>query len=87
MAEVNQIVFSHRELIELLIKKAGVHEGKWGLILNMNVATGLVGTPEQAAPGVIVSIPNIGIQRTPPDAPEVAGNVSVDAAQVNPKKE
>jgi hypothetical protein len=86
MAEVNQYTFTHRELIELLIKKADVHEGEWGLVLNMSVATGVMGpTPEQAAPGIMVTIPNIGIQRTPPGAPQGPANISVDAEKVNPK--
>jgi hypothetical protein len=32
MSEANQYMFSDREILELLVKKAGLHEGQWQLI-------------------------------------------------------
>lgn len=86
MAEVNQFTLTHKELLGLLIKHTGVHEGKWQLLFGINMATGSMGpTPEESFPGVMMTIPNIGIQRVGPDTPtDKPGTVVLDAAQVNP---
>jgi len=82
MPEVNQYVFSNKELLELLIKQAGVREGKWILLANFGFNAGNFGpTPDQATPGALVVIQQIGIQRAAVDTPE---SMSLDAAVVNP---
>ena len=82
MPDVNQYVFSHKELLETLIKKASVHEGKWIIMANFGFSGGNFGpTPEQMAPGAIVAILQMGIQRATPEAPE---GLVLDAAKVNP---
>ena len=35
MPEVNQLFFQHKEIVELLIKKADIHDGKWVLAVNL----------------------------------------------------
>jgi hypothetical protein len=82
MAEMTQIFFSHKEVLELLIKKAAVHEGKWVLAANMGFTAGNFGPgPDQIAPGAIVTVLQLGITRAAPDTPEP---MTLDAAVVNP---
>ena len=88
MVETNQYSLNHRELLEVLVKHIGLHEGKWQLLFNISVATGSMGpTPEQSLPGVMVTIPNVGIQRLGPEVPlNLPGAIAVDAAEINPRK-
>jgi len=82
MPEVNQIFFSNKELLELLIKKADVHEGKWVLTVNFGFSAANFGpSPDQMSPGAAVAILQTGIQRAPPETPEAT---VMDAALVNP---
>jgi hypothetical protein len=82
MPEVNQVFFSHKEIAELLIKKADIHDGKWVLTVNFGFSTGNFGpVPEQMSPGAIVALLGIGLTRAVPEAPDA---VKVDAAIVNP---
>ena len=84
MPEVNQIFFAHKEVLEHLIKKADVHEGKWMLAVNFGFAAGNFGPgPDQLSPGAIVTVLSVGIQRAGVDTPEPA---TLDAAVVNPSK-
>jgi hypothetical protein len=81
MPEVNQYVFSSKELLELLIKRAGVHEGRWILMATFGFSAGNFGpSPDQAMPGALIAIQQIGIQRAQADAPEA---MSLDAAVIN----
>jgi hypothetical protein len=84
MPEANQYLFSNKELLELLIKQADLHEGRWTLMANFGISPGNIGpTPEQVAPGVAIFINHIGITRAQSDTPEA---VTADAAVVNPKQ-
>jgi hypothetical protein len=86
MADVTQFTIEHRELIELVIKKADIHEGQWSLLVNFGIGTGMFGpTPEQTNFGLMISFNQFGIQKVPTDAPQAHGVVVVDAAKVNPK--
>jgi hypothetical protein len=94
MAEPQQFAFSHEELIELLIKRAGVHEGHWALMLGLNVAAGNFGalpstppaTPSPAGPGLLVTVQSVVIQRVDEVSAAAPGAIFVDASQVNPAK-
>ncbi len=82
MPEINQYVFSNKELLELLIKQAGVREGRWVLMTNFGIMPGNFGSAveqaaQQIAPGVAVVINEMGIQRATAEMPE---QMSVDAA-------
>lgn len=82
MPETNHIFFSHKELLELLLKKADVHDGKWMLAANFGFAAGNYGpTQDQISPAAIVTILKLGIVRATDDVPESA---VLDAALVNP---
>ena len=71
-----------KELLELLIKQAGVHEGKWILMTTFSFSAGNLGpAPELIAPGAVIVINNIGIQRAQADTAEA---MTLDASVVNP---
>jgi len=83
MAEVTQYLFSHREIVETLIKKQDLHEGIWTISFQLgmgltNVAPPIGGEP---VPGVIVSVLGVGLQKVDKETP-----TTVDAAKVNPPK-
>lgn len=87
MPTSREYVFSYRELAEVLVKKADVHEGLWGVVIRFgfgatNVNTSEVAGEEVLMPAALASVKEIGIQRF--DKPN---NLTVDAAQVNPKSE
>jgi hypothetical protein len=85
MPQPNQYVFTNKELLEVLIKAAGVHEGRWVLMTNFGFTAANMGpSPEQFAPGAVVVINQMGIQRAQSDTPEQMG---LDAAVVNPAPE
>lgn len=82
MAEVNQYVVSNKELAELIIKSAGVSEGRWVLIANFVFAPGNFGpTPVALSPGVAVILQSVGIQRVLPEM-NVPLEIVVDAAEI-----
>jgi len=84
MPEANQYTFTHRELVELLVKQAGIHEGNWALLVQFGMTSGNTGPNTNAlAPMAMVMIGPIGIQRLPPGMP-ADNNLTVDAAKVNP---
>ena len=69
MAEVSQYSVNPRELIELILKSAGIREGRWFLNANFGIAPGNFGlTATQVTPGVVVVIQNIGVSREMPGA-------------------
>jgi hypothetical protein len=82
MPEVDQYTFKHQEVIEALIKKAGLHEGKWQLVMQFGLAGLNMGpSPGEVMPGAAVGVVSIGLQRAKPDSPE---SLVADAAVVNP---
>jgi hypothetical protein len=82
MPEVNQYTFSHKEIVELMIKKIGLHEGRWMLQITFGFAALNGGpSPEQAMPSGVVGVQTIGLIRAQPESP---ASLTVDAAEVNP---
>jgi hypothetical protein len=87
MTEINQYTFTHQELLEMLIKHSGTHDGVWSLLVGLGVGAGNFGpTPDQNFPGVTVVFNQIGIQRVPPGTAITPGSISADAAKVNPRR-
>jgi hypothetical protein len=80
----NQFTWTYKELIALMIKAAGIHEGRWTVLHNYGFVPGNFGpSNDQMSPGVIVALTAIGIQREVPGAVPPSSLV-VDAAEVNP---
>lgn len=82
MPEVNQLNFKYQEVVEALIKKADLHEGKWQLIMHFGLAGANMGpSPAEVVPGAAVAITGISLGRATPESPE---SLVADAAAVNP---
>lgn len=82
MAEINQIMFKHHEVLEALVKSAGLHEGRWQLIMTFGLAAMNMGPSEaEIVPGAAVAVTGIGLQRASPESPSA---LVVDAAAINP---
>jgi hypothetical protein len=82
MPEVGQYIFTHKELTEMMVKKADLHEGKWMLMVAF--AFGAVNggpSPDQMVPSAVAGVQSIGIQKAVPESPP---SLVVDAAEVNP---
>ena len=82
MAEaVTRFTFSHKELVEVLIKHQGLHEGLWMLYVEFGLGAVNAGpTDDEILPTAVVPIQKIGLQKG-----EKENNLTVDAAKVNPK--
>jgi hypothetical protein len=82
MGEAQTITFSYQEVVAALIKHQGIHEGIWGLTIQVGVQAGpmKVGPSENdKVIGLIIPLQKIGIQKQ--DKPDP---LAVDAAEVNP---
>jgi hypothetical protein len=80
MAEATQIIFKHKEVVEALLKKHGIHEGIWGLYVKFGIQGMNVGLTEaDIVPAAIVPILELGLQKF-----DKENNLAVDAAKVNP---
>lgn len=82
MAEVTtRYTFNHKELVETLIKKQGLHEGLWMIYVEFGLSAVNAGpSDEQLLPAAVVPIVKIGIQKG-----EKENSLTVDAAKVNPQ--
>jgi hypothetical protein len=81
MPESARIVFTHKQVVEALVRKQGIHEGIWGLYVRFGINAANVG-PDASAdllPAAIIPVLEIGLQPF-----EVVNNLSVDAAVANP---
>jgi hypothetical protein len=77
MAEA-QYSFSYKEIVEMLVRRAGVTEGLWGFYVRFGLNAGNVGPDEQnLTPAAIVGLAEVGIQKV-----DKLTNLSVDAAEV-----
>jgi hypothetical protein len=82
MPEATRLMFKHQEVLEALIKRAGLHEGRWQLIMTFGLAGMNMGPSEsEVVPGAAVAITGIGLQRASADSPPA---LTADAAVVNP---
>jgi len=84
MAQVNQIVFTYREIAEALVKQEDIHEGLWGVYVEFGITAANINLAPEAdvTPAAIVPVQRMGLQRFPE-----ANNLTVDAAEVNPAPE
>ena len=83
MKATNRISFSHKEIVECLIKEKNIHEGIWSISISFEFGAANVATPDEEdvfMPAAIVPISSIGIERV-----EEESNLTVNAALVNPK--
>ena len=83
---LEEYAFSHKEVVEALIKQQGLHDGIWMLnirfgigAINVNAPEGQEGPKNEAAPAAIVPIASIGLRKM-----KELGPLSLDAAAINP---
>ena len=82
MPEIRQYEFKFKEVLEALVKQAGIHEGKWQLVINFGLAAANMGpTPSEVVPGAAVAVAGIGLMKAVNDSPEA---LVIDAGEVNP---
>jgi hypothetical protein len=82
MPEVNQYIVAPREILEMIVRSAGVREGQWYLMANFGFTAGNFGaTPAQLVPGVAITIQSLGIQRATPEA-QVPPESIIDASKI-----
>ena len=80
MAEVARYTFSHKEVVEALIKKQDLHEGLWMLYVEFGLGAANTGPNDaELMPAAIVPVKTLGLQRG-----QQENNLTVDAAKVNP---
>lgn len=73
---------SLQEVTQLLIKHYGIKDGQFDLLVNFQIGAGMFGpAPDQASPGVAVSVQEIGL--VPSTKPS---HMTVDAAKVGKQK-
>jgi hypothetical protein len=78
--EVKNFIFEPKEIVEMLIKKQGLHEGIWGLLLHFSFGGANTGPSEdEIYPTAVAAVTKIGLQ---PFAKE--NNIALDAAKINP---
>jgi len=83
MAEPTQYVFELVEATEALIKKQGLHKGRWMLGFEFGFNAALAGqNPDELKPSAIIAINRIMLAMAPQDAPDTP--LIVDAAKINP---
>jgi hypothetical protein len=81
MAEPTQILYTFKELAELLVKDRDIHEGYWGIYVKFGIKAANVGeTDSDLKPTALVPVLELGLQKF-----DVLNNLSVDAGVVNPK--
>lgn len=77
--------FSHKELVQLMLKDAGIHEGIWSLSVNFRLGAGSFGpSPTEVTPTGFVGVEGVGLQKieVSPDSP--IPPLAFDAALLNP---
>lgn len=80
--EVSQVKYTHKELVTLMLKDQGIHEGLWSLLIGFGMGTANVGpNDDELSPAAIIPITNIGLQKG-----TALNGITVDAAVVNPRK-
>ena len=84
MPDISTYTYELKEVTELLVKAAGVHEGFWMLNVSLNFAAGnFQSAPDAALPGSIVTLLNIGLSKVDPASSPP--NLTVDASAINAK--
>lgn len=81
--QVNQIAYTHKDLLKLMLKDQNIHEGYWTLLIRYGFGAGNVPTsadqPNDVNPTALVGVLNVGLQRA-----SAMGPLTVDAAIENP---
>ena len=83
MAETTRRIYSNKELVVMMLKDQGIHEGNWVLAANLSFTAMNFGqSPDgsDASPAGVVAVTGVLLERVPAPLP-----FSVNAAEANPK--
>ena len=81
MAKPTQYEFTHKEVVEALLKSQNIHDGIWGLHVQFGIQAANIGSGgDDLLPVAMVPLKSIGLQKFDEES-----NISVDASKVNPK--
>lgn len=82
MALTTQRMFSHRDLLEMLVKRAGLHKGRHQLVIAFAFgASNFKDNEGKAMPAATALVAGVGLMEAQPDSPD---DLVIDAAEVNP---
>ena len=82
MAGPTQYGFNLQEVATALIKEQKIHEGKWVVLFDLNLAGGIFGVnPDDQLPGAFMQIKRLLLAQPDPAMPQ---RFVVDASEVNP---
>jgi len=84
MVETTRLIYSNKELVVMMLKDQGIHEGNWVLAANLSFTAmnfGQLPDGSDASPAGVVAVTGVLIERVPEPLP-----FSVNAAEANPKK-
>jgi hypothetical protein len=71
MPEANQYMFKYQEVAEALVKQAGLHDGKWQVIMVFGLGAANMGpTDAEIVPGAAVAVTGIGLIRAVEASPQ-----------------
>jgi len=86
MAKPTQYTFALDEVAKLMIKEAGLHEGRWTLGIEFGIAVGAMGQgpDKDAFPGALVTANKLRLSVVSDSSAEPP-NLVFDAAKINPK--
>ncbi len=80
MSTPTQIGFTHKEVVEALLRHEGITEGIWGMIIKFGIKGANVGASDSdVMPSAIVPVLEIGLEKR-----DAENNLSVDAAKLSP---
>lgn len=80
MPEMRELDYSYGELVQLMLEKQGITDGHWSINIRFTMSAGNLGGPHprgtQVAPGVVVTVDQIGIVKVDQPLP----GLTVDAS-------
>jgi hypothetical protein len=82
MPEQTEIMFSHKELVTLMLKKQDIHEGIWMVSIKFGMQAANFGVAPDGSdvlPTAMIPIIGVGLHKT-----DKLSSIAVDASVVNP---
>jgi hypothetical protein len=77
MPEVEQVLYTYKELTELMLRDRGITSGHWAVFVKFRFTGGNIDVEGATHPAAITLIEGIGLQRTDASFP-----LAVDASKV-----
>ena len=83
MPEAGQIIFTHKEVVEALLRRHGISDGIWALYVKFGIKGLNVGESNASLnPAAVIPILQIGLQK----GDKGESNISVDAKKLRKGK-